>query len=503
MSLYGGINLVDRPDPENIRRLDLLQLPALRKMHRYGFRIDPEHFKDLSFRLTTRMSELRKDIVNVIPADSLDRFVDLAETIDPDLDGNDYYEDSEMEIRDQIPPEFNVESSVKIAELLYTVLRLNETAGVAVKKTKGGDRLSTGKKTLEQLKRSHPVVPLILEYREASKLDGTYARTLPVHARTHLRGKDCPVCGRFHWEDERRVHTTFTTTRAITGRICSKNPNLANIPARSKLGGLIRAGFIASRGCRLVQRDWAQIELRLMADRSGDPVMVQVYLDDGDIHIVTAQKTFGIDDPAKVDKLLHRAPSKNTNFAVCYLITGSGLLDLMAVTFATANKPIPDWLTEDWCDDFIQKWFGVYKGVKTYLDNEGEFARRYGLVCTRMGRVRRIPGVRSALPYIQEAGIREGCNHGIQGFSADLMKLGMGELNELIEIYAQHGVNVYPLMTIYDEIINEVPEDHCEMVQAGMAGIMDNVLVDRQTGVLQCLVPIQSDGKIMSYWSKD
>lgn len=774
MALFAGIELPDRPDPENIRRLDLLQMPMLRKMSRYGFKIDVDHFRDLSFQLTTRMSQLRKDIIDVIPAESLDRFMDNSDLEDSDPDP-----DVIANTPDAPPPEFNVESSVKIAELLYDVLKLDTTAGVAVKKTKGG-ALTTGKKTLEQLKRSHVVVPLILEYREAAKLNGTYARPLPIHARVHTKGKDCRICGRFHYEEERRVHTTFTTTRAITGRICcvagdtlletsrgtftfeeyeptgedlvlthkgnqckilrkfykgldkmyrvclanggeikctgghrvftpsgwryvsslsvgekvygvnfktfysgqekctegagylsirrsaydgensgtsgnyishsdpytenklgsqtvrrrkedsvfqgwgiqrapvrsepselegtgqrqqrvldadrgrrsklctqesyvgsarhtgsnftghtscashrrksvkqfsgqfsfgdcaraqrttqeayaitqitslgtmatwdievegdhsyyaggmfhhnSKNPNLANIPARSKLGGQIRAGFICSRGYRIVQRDWAQIELRLMADRSGDPVMLDVYANDGDIHIVTAMKTFGIDDPANVDKLLHRAPSKNVNFSVCYLITGAGLLDLMAVTFATANKPLPDYMTEDWCNDFIQKWFGVYRGVRTYLDHEGEFARRYRLVCTRMGRVRRIPGVRSALSYIQEAGIREGCNHGIQGFSADLMKLALGEFNELLNVYASVGCECFPLMTIYDELLTEVPEDHCDMVQAGLGEIMDNVLVDKQTGILQCKVPIQSDGKIMSAWTKD
>lgn len=504
MSLYGGITLPDRPDPVNIRNLDLLQMPMLRSMHRYGFRIDPDHFHDLSHTLTTRMSTLRRDICDQIPPADLDRFISNSETIDVDSVESDEAEvaaELTGNIVEPVRSEFNVESNQKIAELLYTVLRLDE-AGVVVKKTKGG-AATTGKKTLEQLKRIHPVVPLILEYREASKLNGTYARTLPIHARLHPRGYNCHLCGRHHWEDEKRVHTTFTTTRAITGRICSKNPNLANIPARSKLGGLIRAGFIASRGCRLAQRDWSQIELRLLGDAANEPIIIGVYLDNGDIHVVTAMKTFGLTDASQVDKLLHRAPAKNVNFAVVYGITGAGLLDLMAITYATAGKPLPDYMTEEWCNDFIELWFGVYSSVRRYLSGQEGYIRRFGLACTRTGRVRRIPGIKSALPYIQEAGIREGKNHAIQGFSADLMKLAMGELNYQLAVLREIGIDSWPLMTIYDELIVETPEDEAETVEAAMGEVMDNVLVDKQTGVLQCKVPIQSDGKIMASWTKD
>lgn len=502
MALYGGITLPDRPDPENIRKLDLLQMPMLRKMSRYGFRIDPDHFHDLSHTLSTRKSTLRRDICDAIPPDSLDRFISNSETLDLEEEAADDVAELTGELRDDpVPPEFNVGSNQKIAELLYDVLKLDD-AGVAVKKTKGGAK-TTGKKTLEQLKRMHPVVPLILEYREADKLDGTYARTLPVHARTHLHGKDCVLCGRFHYEDERRVHTTFTTTRAITGRICSKNPNLANIPARSKLGGLIRRGFIASQGCRLAQRDWSQIELRLLGDAAREPIIIAVYMEGGDIHIVTAMKTFGLTDKEQVDKLLHRAPAKNVNFAVVYGITGLGLLDLMAMTYATAGVPLPDYMDEKWCDDFIEKWFGVYTGVRSYLNEQESYIRRYKLVTTRAGRVRRIPGIRSALPYVQEAGCREGKNHAIQGFSADLMKLAMGETNERLDQLAEIGIDSWPLVTIYDELIIETEEDNADTIQACLGDTMDNVLVDKQTGVLQCLVPIVSDGKIMSYWTKD
>ena len=488
VSLYGGIKLPDRPDPVNIQKLDLLQLPMIRDIVRYGFRIDPEHFRSLSSRLCARMAELRRDITSEIPAASLDRFIDLT---DEDTDDD----------PDSPPPEFKVESSKQVAELLYEVLRLDQTEKVKIKKTKSGDRLSTGKKTLEQLKRAHPIVRMILEYREASKLDGTYARTMPRHAKFHPRGPDCPLCRRRHYTDELRVHTQLMTTRAVTGRICSKSPNLANIPTRSKLGQEIRAGFVASDGHTLAQRDFAQIELRLMADASGDEVMLQVYRDDGDIHLETAMRTFNL--PAdRIDKLLHRAPSKNTNFAVCYGITGPGLLDLMASTFSTAEQPMPDFMTEHWCDGFIQNWFGVFKGVRRHLDREEEKARRFACVWTKCGRVRCIPNVRSTHSYVQEAGVREGNNHSIQGFSADLMKLAMAELHDRLRDLSTYGIEGYPVMTIYDELIVETPEEHGETIESAMEEVMDNVLVDKSTGILQSKVPIKSDGHLMQRWIK-
>lgn len=212
---------------------------------------------------------------------------------------------------------------------------------------------------------------------------------------------------------------------------------------------------------------------------------------------------FGIDDPAKVDKLFHRAPCKNVNFAVCYLITGLGLLDLMAVTYAAANKPLPEWMDEVWCDQFIEKWFGIYPSVRRYLASEEEIIRRFGIAWTRLGRVRRIPETRSYLGYIQEAGVRQGSNHGIQGLNADLMKLVMGEAHQEFQRLAEYAVPTYPLITIYDELLIETPEDYGYTVEDVLDEVMGNVLTDRQTGVRMCKVPIKSDGKVMTRWVKE
>lgn len=496
MSLFGGVTLPDRPDPENIRRLDLLAVPMARKMMRYGLRIDPPHFADLSHRLSGRMKELKGLITDEIPEEALERFVEQS-IGDPDendasvpVDGGDGGSD------------FNVESSAATARLLYETLGLHLTSGVKVKKTKGGDRLSTGKKTLEQLKREHPVVPLILEYRENSKLDSTYARTMPRKARFHPRGADCPVCGRKHWTDEWRVHTQILLTRTATGRTASKNPNLGNIPIRTKLGAEIRSCFIASEGHVIVDRDWAQIELRLLADRSADPTLIEVYRTGGDVHEKTAFGLFGSADDSS-NPVARRICAKTCNFSIVYGTTEMGLYEQLCDSFSRVKVPYPDWLTEAGCEEKINDWYGFYQGAKTYLDEEESKVRRYGINWTACGRVRRVPEVRSYHNHIQSAGVRQSNNHGIQGYSADLMRLAMGETDERLGVLAEYGIPAYPLMTIYDQLLIEAPEDHGETVMAATAEVMDNVLVDKQTGVLRCLVPIESDGKLTRQWVKE
>jgi DNA polymerase-1 len=461
----------------------------LRKMQRNGFRIDPQHFSDLSRRLTARMADLRADILNEIPAEALDRFLEVSGD-----DGSDEDEPSDEGFG------FNVESSAKVAELLYTTLRLDGTAGVKVKKTKGGDRLSTGKKTLEQLKRSHPVVPLILEYRENSKLESTYARAMVRRARFHPKGHDCPVCGRHHWSDEWRVHTQILTTRT-PARFSSKGPNLQNIPIKGDLGKEIRAGFIASIGHKIVQRDWSQIELRLLADRSGDPVLVAVYVADGDVHEKTAEGLFGGSE-GSTDAVTRRISAKTANFSIVYGTTEVGLYEQLCDSFSRLKIAFPAWLSEAGCKKLIDDWYALYEGVRVYLQDEESKMRRWKIVWTACGRVLRMPEVSSYHSYVQSAGVRRGCNHGIQGFAADLMRLAMGEAQERFDLLTEYGIDAAPILSIHDELLVEVPEDDAETVQAVLGEVMDNVLFCRSTGRELCRVPIRSDGKILERWTK-
>lgn len=489
MALYGGVTLPDRPDPANVQRLDILPIPMLRKMMRFGFRIDPGHFSDLSLRLNARMGELRADILNEIPPEVLDKIVEA-----DDDDGSD--EDEPLDEG----PSFNVESGAKVAHLLYTTLRLDRTVGVKVKKTKGGDRLSTGKKTLEQLKRAHPVVPLILEYRENSKLESTYARSMVRRAKFHPKGPSCPECGRKHYTDEWRVHTQLLTTRT-PARFASKGPNLQNIPIKGDLGKEIRAGFIASEGYRIAQRDWSQIELRLLADRSGDPVLVEVYRSDGDVHERTAAGLFGGSEDS-TDAVTRRISAKTANFSIVYGTTEIGLHEQLCDSFSRLKIVFPEWLSEAGCKKLIFDWYALYDKVRAYLDDEESKMRRYGIVWTACGRVRRTPEVRSYHSYVQSAGVRQGCNHSIQGFAADLMRLAMGEAQERFDQLEEYGIEAHPLLSIHDELMIEVLEDDAETIQCILGEIMDGVLFDKDTGEDLCRVPIRSDGKLLERWTK-
>ncbi len=490
MPLYGGITLPDHPDPENVRKLDLLPIPMLRKMQRHGFRIDKGHFAALSARLTARMADLRADILNEIPADSLDRFLEVSG------DGTDDADDLET----MADEGFNVESGAKIATLLYDTLGLDRTVGVKVKKTKGGDRLSTGKKTLEQLKREHPVVPLILEYRENSKLESTYARSMPRRARFHPKGADCYECGRKHYTDEWRVHTQILTTRT-PARFASKGPNLQNIPIKGDLGKEIRAGFIASEGHVIVQRDWSQIELRLLADRSGDLVLVAVYRSDGDVHEKTAEGLFGGSEDS-TDAVTRRISAKTANFSIVYGTTEVGLHEQLCDSFSRLKIAFPPWLSEAGCKKLIDDWYALYDGVRGYLDNEESKMRRWAIGWTACGRVRRTPEVRSYHSYVQSAGVRQGCNHSIQGFAADLMRLAMGEAQERFDGLLEYGIEAHSLLSIHDELLVEVLEDDAETIQAILGEVMDGVLFDKDTGEDLCRVPIRSDGKLLKRWTK-
>src|SRR6185503_4755059 len=297
--LFGSIELPGHPDLANVRALDLLPIPQICRMMQVGVAIDVERLGEISEILASKMAELELEITSYIPPAYLNAF--LAES------GDDIA--------------INVDSAEQIAELLFKVLKLGE--GKDLKRTPSGLRISTGKKQLEKLKRDHPVIPKILEYREASKLKSTYADALPL-----LAVEEGPL---------KVIHTQLPTTRTTTGRLASRKPNLQNIPTRTKMGQMIRKAFIARPGCRLISIDYSQIELRLLADRARERKMIEVFESGGDIHTETAMRAFGIDDPAKVDKISQRNPCKNINFGVCIahgqqVLTNHGLIPIQNVS---------------------------------------------------------------------------------------------------------------------------------------------------------------------------
>lgn len=502
MSLYGGIALPGCPDYENVRKLDQLPIPMIRRMMRLGVGLDIPYCHGLTSMLEKDMSELRVDIACEIPPDRLDEFVSKSFSIDDSTQAAVASRVLGPEAGFSYWSPINVESGDQIARLFYDVLNIGKN--LQLKKTKGGDRISTGKKQLELLKKEHPVVELVLRYRERSKLRNTYTLKLPKIAVFHPRGKCCPVCELPHIADSWRVHTEILTTRTDTGRLASKNPNLQNIPARTELGRLVRQAFIPTPGHVLVACDYAQIELRLLAHCSQDPVMIQAFRDGLDIHLVTAMHAFGITNPLKVDKLLHRAPCKNVNFGIVYGLTESGLYDLMAITYATAGRPLPPEITPGWCGEFIRDWFGVYREVEPYMEKQYYRARRYGCTWTEFGRTRLVPEVKSVHKWIQSAGLRQAGNAPIQGTAADVMKVGMARVdNEVLVPLYEQGVWAWPLLPIHDELLSEVEEDYAEYVLERKGEEMGLSMTNEQTGRDLCRVPICSDGKVMDRWRKE
>jgi DNA polymerase-1 len=456
--MLSGITLPGRPDLENVRRLDIGIIPYVRACRRNGMRIDISGMRVLGRKLASNMERIEGDIGRLLPPGFLEQFTE--ET-------------------------FNVDSPDQIAELLYGALGVGR--GRNLKTTASGTRISTGKKQLELLRGEHPVIPLVLEYRENSKLKSTYAEALPEIAVRHPKGKGCPVCGRRHYSEEWRVHPEITTTRTSTGRFACKNPNLQNIPTRTELGREIRAQFIAGEGRRLISCDFSQIELRVLAHCANELGMIKVFQQpDGDIHLATAMEVFGL--PAeKIDPLLHRLPCKNVNFMIVYGASAMGLQLQLALSKVY-------WTIEQ-CEDFVAAWFAKREKVRGFLDEQHYHARRYKMVWELGGRIRWVPEVRSSIEKVVEAGLRQAGNHRIQGTAATLMKMAMIGMEELHRAWEAGGLDAAPMMTIHDELLYEAEEEEAEGVAVAISRVMD--------GVAELRVPIKSDWKIGERWKKE
>jgi len=501
MSLFGGVRVPGCPDFENVRRLDLLPIPMVRKMQRYGIAIDIPYLNDFSVELGRDMASLQKEIADFIPAQQLQSFSDQAAEIE-EVSG---------------AADFNANSAAQIRSLLFDTLKVGW--GRDLKTTSDG-KISTGKKQLELCRDDHPIVHKVLQYRERSKLKSSFADSLPLKAKYHPRNRDgsCPICELPHVESTWRVHTQFLMTRAETGRFSSKDPNLQQIPTRTELGARIRYAFIASPGTRLVSSDFSQIELRDLAHLARAASMIQAYQEDKDIHLYSACRVFDLDydhyallsdlkelgqlsAEQKIDwadfALTKRLPTKNVNFMIVYGATAIGLQAQLALSKL--------YWTEDQCEDFIARWFGLYPEVESYMDLQHYRAQRYGFVWDPFGRMRRVPEVRSCLPYIRSAGLRQAGNMPIQSCSAAQTKLVMGSLNEdFSNIYSDGaGAWVWPLLTIHDQLMIECDEEIAEDMRDLMIHRFSSVMTDEETGEHLWRVPVKSDGEILERWKKE
>lgn len=481
MSLYGGITLPGKPDLDNIRKLDTMIIPQLNRMSRVGIEVDIPYLNELGVEFSGRMKELQKDIASYVPPDKLDLFAAAAADIEEENDSS----------------TINPASADQIRTLMFDLLKIG--SGKKLKSTSKG-LVSTGKKNIDLCRDDHPIVPLIQQYRELSKLKSAFCDALPGLARLHPQGRDCPSCELMHVEPTWRLHTTFTTTRAITGRLSSRRPNLQQIPIRTKEGARIRAAFCASKGKRLVSCDFSQMEIRDLAHLANATSMIRIYEADGDIHQYTAMKSFGITDPAKVDKYLHRLPAKRTNFGIQNGTTGKGLLAQLTGDYWAAGVKPPEFVTETWCDQFILDWHKAYPEVQPYFDEQYNHAFRYGFVWNPFGRVRWIPQVKSTLPWKRSEGLREAQNFAVTSSNAEQTKLAMAECEEFFERMRQADYDCEALLSIHDQIIAEVNEDVAEEVGGVVANIFAHVMDDRETGECLWRCPISSDCEVLERW---
>lgn len=481
MPLYNGITLPGAPDLENIRRLDLSILPQLNRMSRVGIAIDIPYLRELSSQFGSEMQALQRDIASYIPPDALDRFSTAAAEIE----------------EEEGSATINASSADQIRTLLFDLLAVGSSQKLKVTST---GKVSTGRKQLEMCRDDHPVVPLVLQYRERAKLKSAFCDSLPLKALLHPRSSCCPICELSHVGPTQRLHTEFPTTRAITGRLASRKPNLQQIPIRSDLGSRIRSAFVASPGSKLVSVDFSQMELRDLAHLANARSMISVYEANGDIHQTTAMKAFGISDPEQVDKYKHRLPSKRVNFGIQNGTTEKGLYAQLVTDYWAASMPPPDGLTEDWCKGFIASWHAAYPEVQPYFETQYYRARRYGFVWDPWGRVRYIPQVRSSLFWKVLEGLREAQNFAVTASNAEQTKLAMAECEDEFEHLRSLGVCVEALLSIHDQIIVEVEEDYAGEIGEIMQRIFDGVMDDKQTGERLWRTPIKSDCEVLDRW---
>jgi DNA polymerase-1 len=340
---------------------------------------------------------------------------------------------------------FNINSPKQLGEVLFTHMGLPAPARRGKSKA-----VSTAQDVLEFLAEGHEVPRLVLEYRHLSKLKSTYIDALPSLA-----------------DANSRVHTTFQEAATATGRLSSINPNLQNIPVRTELGREIRAAFTAAPGTELLSADYSQIELRLLAHFSGDPLLMRAYQNDEDIHTLTASEVFGV-PVEKMDKET-RNRAKAVNFGIVYGISPFGLAQQLGIPMSEAKE-------------YIERYFARYSGVQAFIEKTLEETRKTGSVRTLFGRVRPIPEMESRNPNQRGFAERTAVNTPLQGTAADLIKLAMISIDRKL---TERKLRTRMVLQVHDELIFEVPADEKTEVEAMVRAEME--------GVVKLNVPLVAD----------
>lgn len=379
-------------------KFDLPMIPVLAKIEHRGIEIDAGYLKKF-------YEELRDDLSDI-----------------------------EQQIYGHADTEFNIASPGQLADVLFSKLNLPKDG---IKKGKTG--YSTAAKELDKLRGSHPIIDLITQFREVSKLMNTYVEPLPTLV-----------------DENNRLHTTYNMTVAQTGRLSSEKPNLQNIPVRSDLGRKIRSAFVASEGNMLISADYSQIELRIAALISGDKDMVDMFNRDVDIHTATAAQVYGR-EPEDVTKNMRRQ-AKVVNFGVMYGLSPHGLSAAAGMTREAAKH-------------FIDKYFELRPKLVEYIESIKKKATDDGYVESLFGRRRPTPDIHSSNFAVREAAYRAAVNMPFQGTAADIMKLAMIKLDKRLEKYP--GVHI--LLQIHDSVLVECPQTQAEDLAKEIKQVMENV----------------------------
>lgn len=379
--------------------MELPLAPLLYRMERAGLKVDRATLKDLSNFLGLELNKLT------------------------------------LKIYEMAAREFNIGSPKQVGDVLS---ELNIISG---RKTSTG-RVSTSKAVLEELALTHELPRLIIDYRELDKLKSVYTDALP-----HQIAADG------------RIHCLLNQTVAATGRLSSSEPNLQNVPIRTELGRRIRRAFVAEKGSKIISADYSQLELRLLAHITQDPVMLEAFQNGEDIHARTARLVFG----AQTDEELKEARrfAKIVNFAIAYAIEPWGLSQRVGISRAEAKKVIAD-------------YYNTYKGVRRYMEEVPVRAREHGYVRSIYGRIRPLPGINDRNANIRKAAEREAINMPIQGTASDIVKIAMLKVDEE---FKRDGIKAQLLMQVHDELLVEASAETADHVAAILKREMESAVV--------------------------
>lgn len=398
--------------------MEMPLVTVLAKMENEGVAIDVEHLQNYS-------AQLEREIVAL-----------------------------EKKIREEAGVDFNVDSPKQLGEVLFEHMKISSKA----KKTKTG-QYATSEDVLQQHRHDHPIIDMILDYRQMRKLKSTYVDPLP----TMLDRAD------------RRVHTSFMQTVTATGRLSSNNPNLQNIPIRTDRGKEIRRAFIARDADHLLMSaDYSQIELRVIAALSGDENMIKAFRDGLDIHRATAARVFHVElDEVSKDQ---RSAAKAVNFGIIYGQSAFGLSQNLGISRTEAKQ-------------IIDSYFAQYATIKSYMDDAVKKARENGYVETIMQRRRYLPDINSANAVVRGFAERNAINAPIQGSAADIVKLAMVAVDKAM---TEAGVRSKMILQVHDELVFDVHKDETE--------IMKTLVKKAMEGAVELAVPMEVEMELAHNW---